>query len=166
MIDKEGFKKMSYTAKDIYNSANNFLAAANVLNEKLSETNDIGTYIAPIITNTAFTIELYLKCIYMIEKGRPTQGHYLDKLYGQLSKESRDMIEAIYDMLVSQSPTVMILKQKVPDMRTDLNSVLKEMSRAFIKWRYSYEGNITGFPASGPIIDALRTRIKMLKPEW
>jgi hypothetical protein len=158
---------MNYTAKDIYNTANNFLAAANVLNEKLSETNDIGTYIAPIITNTAFSIELYLKCIYMIEKGQPAPNiHHLDKLYRKLSKESRDMIEAIYDMLVPQSQTLMVLKQKVPEMKTDLDSVLKEMSSAFIKWRYSFEGNITGFPASGPIIDALRSRIKMLKPEW
>ncbi|GGI11526.1 hypothetical protein [Gottfriedia solisilvae] len=157
---------MNYNAKAVYDSANNFLVASNALNEKLSETNDIGTYIAPIIVNTAFSIELYLKCIYMIENGQPIQGHFLDKLYRKLSKESREMIEAIYDMLVPQSPTVMILKQKIPDMKTDLDTVLKDMSSAFIKWRYNFEGSITGFPASGPIIDALKARIKILKPEW
>lgn len=157
---------MNFSAKEIYDQANNFLAASNVLNEKLRETDDIGTYIAPIITNTAFCIELYLKCIYMIEKGQPAQGHFLDKLYRKLSKESRDLIEAIYNMLLPKSQTDMFLKQQMPEMKTDLDSVLKEMSSAFIKWRYSFEGNITGFPASGPIIDALKGRIKILKPEW
>lgn len=157
---------MNYDVKSIFTQANNFLAASNALNEKLSETDDIGTYIGPIITNTAFTIELYIKCIYMIEKRQPVQGHFLDKLYRKLSKESRDIIEAIYDMLVPQSQTIMMLKQQVPDMKIDLDSVLKEMSGAFVKWRYSYEGNLTGFPASGPVIDALRGRIKILKPEW
>lgn len=157
---------MDYTAKDIYQSANNFLAASNALNEKLTLTNDIGTYIAPIITNTAFSIELYLKCLYLIEKGKPAKGHFLDKLYRDLTKETREIIEVTYDMLVPQSQTIALLKQKVPNMKTDLESVLKEMSNSFVKWRYSYEGGITGFPASGPLIDAIRLRIKMLKPDW
>lgn len=157
---------MNYTAKEIFITANNFLAASNALNEKLSATNDIGTYIAPIITNTSFCIELYIKCIYMIEKGQPVHGHFLDKLYRKLSKESRDTIEAVYDMLLQQSPTDIALKHKVPDMKTDLGSVLQDMAKAFIKWRYRHEGGLTGFQASGPIIDALRHRIKMLEPEW
>ena len=42
---------MKYTAKDVYRTGNQFYAASVALNEKLSETNDIGLYIAPIITN-------------------------------------------------------------------------------------------------------------------
>ncbi|WP_342577665.1 hypothetical protein [Psychrobacillus sp. FSL K6-2843] len=157
---------MNYTAKSIYNTANSFLAASNALNEKLSYTNDIDTYIAPIITNTSFCIELYIKCIYMIEKGQPIHGHFLDKLYRKLSKESRDIIEALYDMLLQQSPSDIALKQKAPGMKSDIGTVLEDMAGAFIKWRYRHEGGLTGFQASGPIIDALRHRIKMLEPEW
>ncbi|MGY4796022.1 hypothetical protein ACVNNN_13550 [Lysinibacillus fusiformis] len=158
---------MNYNAKEIYNTAKSFLAASIALNKKLSETNDISTYIAPIVTNTSFSIELLLKCIYMIEKGQPAPNiHHLDKLYRKLSDESRTIIEMIYDMLVSQSQTTMVLKQKVPEMKIDLDSALKEMSSAFINWRYSYEKKLTGFPTAGPIIDALMGRIKILEPDW
>jgi hypothetical protein len=158
---------MNYTAKDIYTTANNFLAASNVISQKLSETNDVGTYIAPFVTVTSFAIELYLKCIYMIETGKPAPNiHDLNQLYRKLGEESKIVIEMVYNMLVQQDPTVNALKEKVPEMKTDLDSVLKEISGAFIKWRYSYEKKLTGFPASGPIINALKGRIKILKPEW
>lgn len=158
---------MDYTAKDIYDSANNFQAASNVLSQKISETNDIGTYIAPFITVTSFAIELYLKCIYVIETGKPAPGiHDLEKLYGNLGEESKIVIEMVYNMLVQQDPIVNAMKEKVPEMKTDLESVFKEISGAFIKWRYSYEKKVTGFPTSGPIINALKGRVKILKPEW
>lgn len=163
----KGWDEMNYNSKEIYNTANKFLAASNALNQMLHQTNDVSTYLAPIVTNTSFTIELYLKCIYTIEKNSPAPNiHHLDKLYRKLSKESRDIIEAIYNMLLPKSETDMFLKQRLPDMKTDLESVLTGMSSAFVKWRYSYEGNLTDFQATGPIIDALKGRIKILKPEW
>jgi len=158
---------LNYSAEEIYNTANSFLAASNALNQKLSETNDVGTYIAPIITNTAFSIELYLKCIYMIEHKKPAPNiHQLDKLYQKLSEENRIVIKMIFDMLVPQSKTDMTLKEKIPGTELNLDSVLKDMSSAFINWRYSFEKRLTSFAASGPLIDALKGRIKILEPKW
>ncbi|ARU60706.1 hypothetical protein CBW65_06110 [Tumebacillus avium] len=158
---------MKYEAKDIYNTANSFLAASNALNQKLSETNDVGTYIAPIITNAAFSIELYLKCIYLIENKKPAPNiHQLDKLYKGLSDESKAVIEVIYNVLIIQSGTDMAMKEKVPETNLDLDSVLKGMSSAFINWRYSFEKRFTGFAGSGPLINALKSRIKILEPGW
>lgn len=158
---------MNYTAKDIYTSANNFNVASLALNEKLSETDDVATYLAPIITVTSFTIELYLKCIYLIENGKPApKKHNLDVLFGLLREDSKKIIETIYNMCVQNNQNVMALKARVPEMNVDLEHVFSEISEAFVKWRYSYQEPICGFPTGGQIIEALITRIKLFGPEW
>lgn len=158
---------MDYTAKDIFRVANSFATASSVISERLSETGDVGTYIAPYITLASFAIELYLKCIHMIDNNKPAPStHELYRLYANLSEESRIVIEMVYDLLVEQDPVIKATKEKVPEMKTDLDSVFKEISSAFTKWRYSYEKKLTGFPASGPLLTALKGRIKILKPEW
>jgi len=158
---------MDYTAKDILDTANSFEAASQAVVEKLKQTNDIGMYIAPFITLSSFAIELFLKCIYMIENGKPAPfTHGLAELFALLSEESRVVVTMIYDLSAQQDPVVKTLLEKVPDTKLDLVSVLQETSEAFKKWRYSYQKKFTGFPTSGPLIHALRARIKILEPDW
>lgn len=158
---------MDYTSRDIFDTANNFAEATRALNEKLSTTNDVGTYIAPIMTNASFSIELYMKCIFMIENGRPAPKiHELDKLFARLGDDSKAFIGLLYNKFVGGSPSVKALLENVPEVKIDLPSVLKEASRTFEKWRYRFQKNLTGFPTSGQLMDALRARIQMLKPEW
>lgn len=71
-----------------------------------------------------------------------------------------------YDLSVQQGPIVNAMKQQFPEQQTELLSVLKEISKSFINWRYSHEGNLTSFPTAGPLFIALQGRIKLLKPEW
>jgi len=158
---------MNYTAKDIFNSASSFDWASVAVIEKSDQTNDVGTFMAPFVTLSAFSIELYLKCIYTIEYGKdaPYQ-HDLDKLFSKLTDESRVVIRMFYDMFVEKDVVVNAMLVQVPEAKIDLDSVLKESGKAFEKWRYSYQRNITGFPASRPLIQALRARIQILKPEW
>jgi hypothetical protein len=166
-IYKTGGIRMNYKARDVCLTANNFFAASAALNEKIGQTNDIGTYIAPYVTVTSFTIELYLKCIFMLDKGKSAPNiHDLAKLYNSLGDESKIVIEKVYEMAVSHDPIVNAMRAQVPEMITDLNKVFKEISGAFVKWRYSYERKITGFPTSGPIIEALRARVRMIHPDW
>lgn len=158
---------MNYTEKDIYESANNFYLASLAVNEKLSKTDDIQVYIAPITTLTSFSIELYLKCIYMIENNKPAENiHGLDKLFDALGDESKLLIKFFYDNFIQQDLLVNELKKQVPELNTNLEDVLKESSKAFIKWRYSYEKNLCDFPSGTTIINALKARIKTLKPDW
>lgn len=158
---------MNYQAKGIYDAAHNFLVASNTLNEKLSETNDLSTYLAPYITVSSFSIELFLKCLYALEKGKKAKNiHKLYQLYDALSDDSKIIIKMLYEMYAEKDPSLIVLKSKVPEMKTDLEDILKDMSNAFVNWRYSYEGNLTSFQGSGPIINAIIGRISMLQPDW
>lgn len=158
---------MSYDPRDIFNTANSFDEATRALAEKLAKTNDVGTYMAPIITLSSFSVELYLKCIYFIEQGKPAlKTHRLDKLYESLSEGSQMVIRLIYDVSVKHDPLVQTMLRKVPSAKVDLLTVLNEFSDAFEKWRYSHHKEFHGFHASGPLIKALKARIGSLKPDW
>ncbi|MBG9585560.1 hypothetical protein [Cytobacillus firmus] len=159
---------MDYSAKDIFKSANNFHVAAITLFEKLDETKDVGTYLAPNITVSSFTLELYLKCIYMLENKRAAPNmHALDKLFDLLSIESKHIIEYVYNSLVQRSPSIQELKRIFLEKDLRLESVIKEMSHAFVKWRYSYEKKqLPDYTGASEIIEGLKARIRMLEPEW
>jgi len=159
---------MNFDAKPIFETATNFEAASLALNEKMQKREHyLVTYLAPYFTLNAFSIELYLKCLYAIENGKhaPTL-HNWDKLFDMLSDESKNKIESTYDNNVKNTKEIQTLLKFVPDAKVDLINALQEMSGAFVKWRYVYEGNITGYPTATALIDALKTRIKQLKPNW
>lgn len=158
---------MNYTAKNIYDSANKFKVASDALSEKLSLTNDVETYIAPFIVNAAFSIELYLKCLYMIENNKPSRyTHNFFDIYKHLSNDSKGFIEAVFNMLLEQDSLFKELQKRIPSTDTEFESILREAGNAFARWRYSYEGKLTSFPSSNSIITALILRIKMLEPKW
>ena len=60
---------MEDTAKQIFLQAKRFRNAGNLISNALGETNDVDLDIAPFIVNAAFSTELYLKCIYVLEYG-------------------------------------------------------------------------------------------------
>ncbi|MED4060910.1 hypothetical protein [Priestia megaterium] len=159
---------MSFDAKPIFETAANFEAASLTLNEKMRKgANYIETHLAPYVTLNAFSIELYLKCLYAIENDNNAPNvHAWDKLFELLSDESKNEIESIYDNNVKNSNSIQILLKRVPGTNVDLINALQEMSGAFVKWRYVYEGSITGYPTATALIDALKARIKKLKTNW
>ncbi|MDQ0191183.1 hypothetical protein JI721_04145 [Alicyclobacillus cycloheptanicus] len=158
---------MRYDAQDVFKTATGFDAATAAIVAKLGQTNDIATYVSPFVTVASFTIEVYLKCLFMLDHGRPApRSHKWDTLFGQLSKENRVEIEKLYNQFVATDPLVQDMVQRVPGTKLDLSSFLKDAGSAFVNWRYMYERKLTSFPTSGPLIRALRERIQTLKPEW
>ncbi|MED0688046.1 hypothetical protein [Anoxybacillus ayderensis] len=158
---------MKYSAKDIYRTGNQFFAASKTLNEKLSETNNVGLYIGPIITNLALAIELYLKCNYVLDRGkRPPNSHDLYNLYTGLNQESRNLINVLYEKFLEIDPAVKVMKEQMPEVDLKIESVLRQMNKAFVNWRYNHEGNFTSVPSPGPLVQALKARIEIENPEW
>jgi hypothetical protein len=158
---------MNYSAENVFRTGEQFFAATNAISEKLSQTNNVQLYLAPYITNMALTIELYLKCLYFMDTGKkPPRSHDLKQMYNALKEESKAWIRAQYDFFVSIDEGIKVMKLNVPEMQTELEVVLKDINNAFMNWRYNHEGNLTSFPTGGPLSQALRARIKTLKPEW
>ncbi|MHB9094185.1 MAG: hypothetical protein ACYC21_05895 [Eubacteriales bacterium] len=123
----------------------------------------------PVIINSAFSLEIYLKCLIMIEIGsRPVRGLTLIELFNGLSKESKTAIEQYFNESIARDPGVQVMvNSKENEIKFDLSSILNEISNAFLDWRSAYEpfpGKI--FYGVGPLFYAVNRRIRQLKPEW
>lgn len=160
-------KQVNYTAKDIFNSAKSFFKAFQAVSSRLSTTDDV-TLFAPIITLDAFCIELYLKCLYMIENSRPFHHntHDLYTLYMNISEDSRGHIKTLHQFIAENDQQVKQLMVLAGNFSLELEGVLSEIRGTFLNWRYNYEKNINGFPTGHIILMAVRERILDLNPTW
>ena len=79
----------------------------------------------PAIVDLAFACELFIKSE-LTSAGNKIQGHLLDKLYPHLTPVHRGMVEEEYESLTGRK-------------RAQFEADLKELTRAFVNWRYIYE---------------------------
>lgn len=113
---------MGYDTKQILNTANSFLSAA----DRCFEPRPLGPGkfempIVPAVVCTAFAIELYLKTLITLESGT-AKGHDLSTLYARLSKNAKDALA------------------KNPSMNeTELKKKIEEVAAVFVEWRYIFE---------------------------
>jgi hypothetical protein len=125
-----------------------------------------------VVTNMAFAIELYLKCLIHLETGQLIKSeHNLRKLFARLTKETQKEIEAQFnagqkspDYDLSNAPEhIKTMNAKLPK---NLQEALKVGGDAFIEWRYLYE-NADGNPFSlFALPSILNASILKRKPEW
>ena len=113
---------MPYDAQKIINTANSFLIAADRSKEQRPLPNgQFQMLMVPSVVCTAFAVELYFKAIITLESAS-AKGHGLFDLYSLLSPNSQ---VALAKHLSIAAPT---FTQK-----------LKEISGAFVEWRYIFE---------------------------
>ncbi len=113
---------MAHDPQQIKNTALSFLTAADRCFEKRPlPTGQFQMPLVPAVVCAAFGIELCLKAIITIEKGKAT-GHELLKLFIKLSPQSKAAIAA-----------ALSLQEK--ELRQKIGSI----SSAFVEWRYIYE---------------------------
>ena len=113
---------MTHDPQQIKNTAFSFLLAADrCFEERLLPNGKFAMPLVPAVVCSAFGIELCLKAIITIEKGKAT-GHELLKLFIKLSPQSKAALAA------SLSLEEKALRQK-----------LGSISSAFVDWRYIYE---------------------------
>lgn len=154
-------KQMGVAAYLAFMEAWQFEQVAELLTSKLSK-GSIAS--APIVMNCAFSIEVYFKCLYMIQKEEyPPHVHDLQELYDKLTKENQTAIVELYAQGVAKEPQWAHLP---------FTMVLDWAKKAFVEWRYDYERWRHRNPksrafANGEILcEAVRERIVQLKPDW
>lgn len=157
-------KVVKYDYNSIFQYAELFRKATDLLVQTI---NGGEMLVIPWVVNSAFTIELYLKCLITIENGVYREEHNLYKLFDVLSRDSRKIIALKYDELVSSDPTSSAMnKQFNGTLKLDVASVLKDMAKAFTKYRYGFETlPQSGFMNSGIIQRVVVQRILDLKPD-
>ena len=121
-----------------------------------------------MIVNSAFSAELFLKCLICLETGSVPRGHHLKKLFLDLRSSTRKQIEAIWDVHAETKITYYAQLEAFLGKTISLNLInaLTDGNQVFEQMRYIYEsdGNysfrITDLP------NLLRTVILERRPEW
>lgn len=108
-------------------SADGFLMAGRMLySTHKNGVAFLSTYISPYTVNCAFACELYLKYLYAKEHGgRKTERHFLADIFKDLSPDTQNEIISEYEKYKSIQ---------------SFEKCLEVHDRAFIDWRYMYEG--------------------------
>jgi hypothetical protein len=115
--------------------------------------------------NHAFACELYLKCIYGIEKGTTTGGqHLLWDTFDELSPEAKERIIELYEERRSHlTETELIF-----GLHCDFETALTEPGNAYQRFRYSYEPHkpLNWSYRLNYVLFAFKKYILEIQPDW
>lgn len=128
----------------------------------------------PFIVNSAFSAELYFKCLLHLEqRGDKADGHELHKLYQSFTKPHKQRIEVMFQQGMQTNPVMANIfahesSGDLPKLSWGIDDILKRCNLAFPKWRFSYElaKNEMVYAGIQPIRDAVRSLILELQPTW
>jgi hypothetical protein len=154
-------------ARQIFRVAAVYEEASNVIHNAMS--NDKKMYLA--VTHgaiAAFALELYLKCLLVIEhNAAPPEEHNPKELFRLLRRQTKQSLRRQHNEWAPKQQAFQNLKKHIPDWEFDLDSLLEQAQDAFTQLRYSYEGlrEGMGFSLNG-FTWFVRNRILKLHPEW
>lgn len=93
----------------------------------------------------SLALELYLKCLALLESGSHISEHDYLLLFADLRAETQKAIRDGWDAFLSSSPDwvthLQTLAAQVPGvaLSSDFDGMLKENAKAFEEWRYCHE---------------------------
>jgi hypothetical protein len=124
----------------------------------------------PATTISAFTSELYLKCLLVLLSGKLVGTHNLWKLFNEVEPLTRKRVEELWDAHIWKQDRLRFLgrleaeiaREPVP---RDLGWALRAGSLAFQEARYLYEEPDLKFILSD-LQGVLRTVILEICPDW
>ena len=155
-----GHRTKAVDPKLVFQAAESFRAGSLTL-----ANHGLLPYLFPMVICSAYSLELYLKCLILIEGGKSGSLHDLEKLFSKITPESQEIVRASYE---ARRPKVNAGLAAIPVPKTDFDFVLHWSAKAFEHFRYAFEGLVhsqEGWMA-GPICDCVRERIVELRPDW
>ena len=123
----------------------------------------------PYIVCEAMRVELYLKCLYVIDCNAKVKGHDVNQLFMSLKLVTRQTIEEKYKIEMATDGVQQFLGTFPADYRShvvDLSKYLEVSRQNFESMRYVYERPadlMGGFPFLGNV---LKETILLIRPEW
>ena len=147
---------MSINYKYVFDAANDLRVGSEILASKFGE--PIFPLRSTVVTS-AFSVELYLKCLlYVSGKAIPRgrSGHDLKILYQALGSNLQDKIELDFKGANRSACTILDL--------------FDEFKNTFTDWRYIYEKQSNTFflnyKALNILVQVLDKTVREEKPEW
>lgn len=126
----------------------------------------------PSIVLSAFSLELFLKCLHQILSGGYAPKHNLHDLYKSLPASIQTDIADSYQKAKdagrypSSVPPLAMNGTPHPAGHYDIEAVLTRIGRAFEMWRYSFEYEFREeYSGVGPLSEALIVTIVGLRPD-
>jgi len=123
--------------------------------------------LAPGFALSAFSVELALKALILLESGRRQRGHDLGRLYKMVSSASQIVLAKEFTARCEQNPVLMQVRADVindgGDIPLTIESALDEVGSSFESWRYVYEGNLPSVYGLQEAFAAISTRMVELR---
>lgn len=121
----------------------------------------------PWVMCASFSSELYLKCLVLVEGGNYGKDHDLKMLFERLTRDSQENIRKRYEPKRAAEDARYAAANLPARPRTDFDYILEVSSKAFVKFRYAYEGLVGPIGWGNRLIDeCVRERIIELRPDW
>jgi hypothetical protein len=165
--DNMTVQKPKRDAKTVFATAEQYLAANNVL--LLAQQQQQGIRLEmPGVAVAAMTLELYLKCLAILEGKDPREdSHHLWRLFASLNGSTQNKIRQRATTRIEAAKPTFTNQYGDSVVVTDFDKLLKLSSNALKIARYPYEGvppNM-GWAASS-ILVAVREVIFEMRPAW
>ncbi len=159
---RQGPSKVS--AKDAFRTAEAFLEASEVLHTDGKAGND--RLLVPVFAVlAAFQLEMYLKCLLLIEENLHREGHDVLKLFQYLSDKTQAELTQAHEAYIADSPDF-LAHLKAKNISPDLLTLLEHGRNALTDFRYAYQGKAKSIWALTSLTMSIRARIKKARPEW
>lgn len=152
------------SAENAFRTAEAFSEASEGLHKSGREGND-KLLVLVFATLASFQLEMYLKCLLLVEQGLHREGHDVLKLFRCLSDKTQAELTAAHDEYQSDFPPA-LAELKRRNIPSDLITLLDRGRRAFMDFRYAHENKGNSFWALTGLTRLIRERILRLRPEW
>ena len=149
----------------IFQLAEQYSKASIVLDEASKGNED--QWSSPRMMVDSFAVELYLKCLFVIDLNAPPWGHDWKKLFDELKPYTRTAIRDEFNRIVNSHPVLRNLDVINPEAlkMTDFDLSLKVAKNTFDKGRYTYDSELPrGWFYTHLIREAIRSFANMVVP--
>jgi len=154
-VNPKDAKAKSANPHDIFLTAEAFDRACQALADTIPK-QDAFTRSIVIGHNAALTLELYLKCLLVLEHGSYVEGHDSQKLFRLLGRQTKQALEKKWKKVVAGT-----------EWFEDLEECLSLGRDSFVKFRYAFEPASVGVVwALGALIPIVKSLILHLRPQW
>lgn len=127
-------------------------------------------FITPYVVNGSFSLELHFKVLKYLESNNWISGHILSDLFDKLNQNTRDFLISEFNKVFANSEVhnkIRIAIQSGFNVPFEWNfqNLIKESSKAFENWRYSFQLKPTWFAGYREIYTALTKRINNIEEQ-
>jgi hypothetical protein len=157
--------------REMFQHAETFLGFLQIARSALPEDYpDVYNY--PLAVNHAFCLEIYLKCLVILEGGTPGRDHRLKNLFELLDPSTQEKAKRHYDEIRSSDPYSQYKAAELkrlgrdPERESNFDAAILSGSDAFVKMRYAYEGIASENYLLMPLEFAIRRIILERNPSW